>query len=111
MELGDIQENEKNKILEDIAREKVRKIKKFYTHLFIYCIGLAVYISKKYFGLPLNFWPINFINSFFMWCWTFVIAVQAIKLFIKNQFLGNHWEEQKIKEIMEKDKINKQNWE
>ncbi|WP_445722265.1 2TM domain-containing protein [Flavobacterium sp.] len=111
MELTMTQENEKKRILEDIAREKMQQIKKFYTHLFIYSIGVAIFVSKKYFGLPLNFWPINFINSFFMWCWTFIIAVQAIKLFMKDQFLGKNWEERKIQEIIEKEKTNKQNWE
>ncbi len=44
-----------------------------------------------------------------MWCWTFIIAVQAIKLFMKDQFLGKNWEERKIQEIIEKEKETK-NW-
>lgn len=104
-------DNSSKELMEEIAREKVQKLKKFYNHLFIFVIGVIVYVSKTFLGAPLNFWPIKFINEFFMWCWTFIIAVQGIQLFLSQKILGKNWEEQKIKEILEKEKIKKQNWE
>ncbi|WP_159777687.1 2TM domain-containing protein [Flavobacterium sp. 9AF] len=104
-------ERNSNEILEEIVRERVQKIKKFYVHLVVFSIALLVYILKTYFGFPFNFWPIRFINAFFMWCWAFIIVVQAIRLIVKQSLLGKRWENQKIHEIMEKEKIKKQNWE
>lgn len=98
-------------LMEEIAREKVQKIKKFYTHLFIFVIGVIVYVSKTYLGAPLNFWPIKFINEFFMWCWTFIIVIQGIRLFLSQNILSKNWEDQKIKEILEKEKTKNQHWE
>lgn len=108
-----IMEKDRNSkdLMQEMAREKVQKIKNFYTHLFIFVIGVIVYFSKTYLGAPLNFWPIKFINSFFMWCWTFVITVQGIQLFLSQRMFGKNWEKQKIKEIIEKEKIKNQNWE
>lgn len=111
MEIIMNRERNSKEIMEEIARDKVKKMKKFYDHLFIFTIGVVIYILKTYFGLPFNFWPIRFINEFFMWCWTFIIAVQGIKLFFTQNLLGRKWEEQKIKEILEEEKVNKQNWE
>ncbi len=45
-----------------------------------------------------------------MWCWTFVIVVQGAQLFLSERILGKNWEEQKIKRILEEEKIEKQNW-
>jgi uncharacterized protein YacL len=94
----------------DIIRSRVKELKKFYSHLFIYVIGVLVYISKTYFDLPINFWPINFINEFFMLVWTFVIGVQAVSLFLMQRLFGSKWEEQKINEMMEKEKSETTKW-
>lgn len=102
-------EKDAKTILEKIAREKVQKVKNFYTHLFIYCIGVIIYVLKTYFGVPINFWPIRFINEFFMWCWTLIIIIQGVRLFLGEQFLGSKWEEEKVKQIMEEEKFKKQN--
>ena len=62
----------------DMIKMRVHELKNFYIHLLIYCIGVLIYIGKRYFNLPINFWPINFIKEFFMWGWTFIVAVQGI---------------------------------
>jgi len=110
MEIIMEREKDAKEILETIAREKVQKIKNFYIHLFIYCIGVILYVLKTYCNVPINFFPIRFINAFFMWCWTFVIAVQGIRLFLGERFLGTQWEEEKVKQIMDEERIKKQNW-
>jgi hypothetical protein len=90
--------------LEEVARKRVRKIKKFYGHLFVYLIGLIVYISKTYYGAPLNFIPLSYINEVFMWIWTFVVAVEGIKLFFSERVLGDGWEQKQIRKIMNDEK-------
>lgn len=94
----------------EIVRMRVKELKKFYSHLFVYVIGVVVYLSKTYWDLPINFWPINFINEFFMWVWTFIIGVQAVNLFFMQSLFGAKWEERKINEMMEKEKSETTKW-
>lgn len=100
--------NSENRALE-MARYRVRKMRKFYTHLFIYVIVILVYVAKRYFGAPFNFWPFHFIDWFFMTVWTFIIAIQGIKLFFRESVFGTDWEQRKIQEFLKKDKQSK--WE
>lgn len=93
------------------ARERVQKIKKYYGHLFIYVVGIVVYVAKTYFGAPLNFFPIRYLNEFVMWIWTFFIAVQTLKMLFTENLFGTSWEQRKINEILEKDNQSKNRWE
>lgn len=98
---------------EELALESVRyrvhKMRRFYTHLFIYLVGVSLYVCKTYFGAPFNFWPIRHINCFFMMVWTLVIAIQGIKLFFRETVFGSNWEQRKMQEFINKEKQNK--WE
>ena len=91
----------------EMVRNRVHKIARFYTHLFIFIIGVLIYVAKTYFGAPLNFWPIKYINCAFMLVWTFIIAVQAIRLFFREFVFGRNWEEKKIQQILNKEKQTK----
>lgn len=86
------------------AERQVKKIKKFYTFLFIY-FAVNIFIlfvnyrdlkpnesiwSLKYFSLPI-FWGI-------------AVVIYAMRVFIPGFLLGNNWEEKKIKELMDKEK-------
>ena len=93
----------------EMARYRVHKIKQFYTHLLIYIVGVLLFLAKTDYGAPFNFWPIKHINCFFMWVWTFIIAVQGLKLFFREKVFGTDWEQRKIKEFLKKDQQNK--WE
>jgi hypothetical protein len=103
--------NSPEEILEETVRKRVRKIKNFYGHLFVYLIGLAVYISKTYFGAPFNFIPTSYINEVFMWIWTFVIAVEGILLFFREMVFGDNWEQKRIRKMIEEDKVEHKKWE
>ena len=106
-----IMENDtSNELLREFARERVYKLRQFYVHLFIYVVVVLIYISKTYFGAPFNFIPLRYINETVVWIWTFVIAVKGFKLFIKEQFLGTQWEQNKIREIIEKENSLKNKW-
>jgi hypothetical protein len=99
---------EENEILE-MARKKVQKLKGFYTHMFIYLIGVVFFILKEYFGAPLNFFPLNHLNFMVMLIWSAAFFISAIDILIAFQFFGKNWEERKIQRIMEKES-NKQIW-
>ncbi|MEO7975836.1 2TM domain-containing protein [Flavobacterium sp.] len=93
-----------------IASKKVVKLKAFYSHAFMYIIGVIVYILKEYFGAPFNFFPIQYINGFVMGIWTTVFLISAIDVFATHKIFGDEWEERKVKSILEK-KTEKQKWE
>lgn len=110
MELMEVYQTPEERRIEQ-ARERVQKIKKYYGHLFIYVVGIVVYVSKTYFGAPLNFFPIRYLNEFVMWCWTFFIVIQTLKILFAEKLFGTNWEERKINEILEKDNQSKNRWE
>lgn len=99
---------EENEVLE-LARKKVLKLKGFYTHAFIYFIGVIVFVLKEYFGVGFNFFPLNRINFFVMAIWSTAFFISAIDALITFQFFGKKWEERKIQSILEKE-AKKQIW-
>lgn len=103
------QNNREQKELYELAQKRVKKIKDFYIHLFIYAIGIIFYILKTYFGVSFNFFPLRHINFFVMAFWTFIIVVQAFGLFFTEVFFGKKWEDKNIKRIIEKES-KKQTW-
>ncbi len=98
----------KNNILEEQkyikAKSRVQKVKGFYTHLTIYFIVMPLIIFTN-----LNFEP------HFHWFW-FSLIGWGIGLFTHwlNVFgfskigLGKEWEDRKIKEMMNNERINKE---
>ena len=92
--------------LERIAVKRVKRMKRFYIHVMVYGIGVLIFIMREYFNAPLNFPPIHFLNRFFMSIWTFIIAVQGLKLFMREIVLGKHWENKQIDKILESESNN-----
>ena len=91
------------------AQIRVRKLTRFYGHLFVYAIVLILYVLKEYFGAPLNFFPIRYLNDLVMSIWTFVIAVKFVKLYFAEIIFDGKWEQNKIEKIMRQDSQN-QKW-
>jgi 2TM domain-containing protein len=87
--------------LERIARKRVRKIRRFFSHLIIYLIGVTVYVLREYFDAPFRFPPLDYINHFFMLIWTFIIAAQGLKVFMKEVVLGKEWEKRQMQKIID----------
>jgi len=88
----------------EMARYRVNKIRRFYLHLFIYAIGLTIYVLKTYYGVPFNFPPIHYITFIFMEFWTLFIVIKAISLFVTEMVFGDEWEQRKVEAFMYKDK-------
>ncbi len=97
--------NQENDLIE-MAQKKVKKLKDFYIHLFFYTIGITVFVAKTYFGAPLNFFPIRYINGFVMSVWTFFMILQIFQLFFSEIIFGKKWEDRKIKEFMNRENNN-----
>ena len=86
------------------AKRRVKRIKGFYTHLFVYvCVNLLiVYINYQDLKLGETYfqWQ-NFLTLFF---WGIGLLAHGLSVFLPNFILGNDWEERKIKELMNKNK-------
>jgi hypothetical protein len=96
---------QENELLE-MARKKVKKLKGFYVHAFIYAIGVVVFILKEYYEIPFIFFPLKHINFFVMGIWSIIFFISAIDIVIQYHFFGKKWEEGKIKRIIKKENNN-----
>lgn len=84
------------------AKKRVKRIKGFYTHFFIYICVNALIIYLNYRGLEAGetyFQWHNFITLLF---WGIGLMAHGLSVFLPNFFLGNDWEERKIRELMDK---------
>ncbi len=81
------------------AKKRVEELKSFYGNLATYVAVNAVLIIINFVTSPGSLW--------FYWVtifWGIGILIHASKVFIfKGKFLGEEWEEKKIKEILEKE--------
>jgi len=84
------------------AKEKARKIRGFYINLACYCIVIPclIFINLKY--SPGYYW-----FFFSMAGWGIGLVFHGFETF-DWPFFSRRWEQQKIKEILEKEKFNKQ---
>jgi uncharacterized integral membrane protein len=91
------------------ALKRVKKIKGFYTHLMVYVvINVMIVIAniqnlseaESYFQFK------NFMTAFF---WGIGLLAHGLSVFLPTMFLGQDWENRKIRELMEKEKETK-NW-
>ena len=83
----------------DKAKKKVEELKKFYSNLVTYIVINLVLIIINLVTSPGSLW--------FYWVtifWGIAILLHASRVFIfKGKFLGEKWEQKKIKEIMERE--------
>lgn len=97
--------NEEKRYLK--AKKRIEELKQFYKHLVVYIVVNTFISSRKIIrnldnGETLNeafFDSSTFIVWFF---WGIAIVLQAFKVFGFDLFMGKNWEEQKIKELMNK---------
>lgn len=88
------------------AQKKVEEIKGFYGNLASYVIVNTVLLIINLLTSPEYlwfFWP--------LFGWGVGVAIHGMVVFNYLPFLGKDWEEQKIKEFMEEENKNKNNWE
>lgn len=79
------------------AKERVKAIKEFYSHLTSYCIVIPF------------LWWLNFRTTDFLWAifptlgWGFGLLVHGMEAYGYNPLWGKRWEERKIRELMDKE--------
>ena len=100
---------EKNKL--ERARKKVKSIRGFYKHLTIYLIINILALLYTYFKLETGeefFVFKNFNMAFF---WGIGVIFHALGVFGTGIFFGSDWEDRKIRELMDKEKMKGKRWE
>lgn len=94
----------------NLVKERVQRIRKFFTHGLFFIMAVIIYVAKTYFGAPFNFFPFLYLTETVMWCWTFVIGLQGIKLVIIENIFGTHWEKRQIQKVMQNDQNVQNKW-
>lgn len=103
----DYQEKE----LYKMAQKRIKEIKGFYIHLIAYVlvnIFLFVINSNLFKTGSIN---IDFGSLSLPFFWGIGVAAHCASVFGPNIFLGKNWEEKKIKEILDKEKQQRNQWE
>jgi len=81
------------------AKKRVDELKKFYGNLVTYAVINVVLIIINLVTSPGSLW--------FYWVtifWGIAVLLHASRVFVlRGKFLGEEWEQKKIKEIMEKE--------
>lgn len=93
------------------AQKRVKEIKGFYTHLLVYLlVNIFLIVGGSREGVMLSgFLDLsNYITAFF---WGIGLLAHWATVFGSNFFLGKKWEEKKIQEFMEQEKIESKRWE
>ena len=92
------------------ALKRVKKIKGFYSHLAIYILVniMIVFLNVRNLDEGESYLQFkNFMTAFF---WGIGLLSHGLSVFMPNWIMGEKWEERKIKELMEKEKQNKEMW-
>jgi hypothetical protein len=92
------------------ALKRVKKIKGFYTHLLVYVVINLIFVIVNIQNLDKGESYFQFKNFFTAFFWGIGVLAHALSVFGPDLFLGNDWEENKIKELMENDKSEQQKW-
>lgn len=92
------------------AIKRIKKIKGFYIHLLVYVVINIMIIVVNIQNLETGESYFQFKNFFTAFFWGIGIISHALSVFGPDLFLGNDWEEKKIKELMDKEKTDQQKW-
>lgn len=102
----------------NFAYKKVREIKRFYWRLTIYFIVNTIVIisllNNDYFGIGFNgatYGIFDLRTYTIAIIWGIFVLIGAYRVFGRDFFFGDEWEQKKIQKIMEKEAQNKNKWE
>lgn len=94
------------------AKNRVEKLRKFYSHLTVYLVinsiitGFKVYNNlDSWDAFTADLFSFSTLSSWIIW--GLILLVHAFTVFILPSMLGYDWEERKIQQIMEEE--NSQN--
>lgn len=86
------------------AKKRVKQIQGFYWHLFWYLAVNIFILIMVYRGSGENFFNFGTFSTAFFW--GIGLAAHWASVFGRNLIFGKNWEERKIKEFMDKDKMD-----
>ena len=93
-----------------LAYKRMKRIKGFYVHLFIYIVVNIFIIADNKSDAIANgevFWRWeSFSTALF---WGIGVMAHGLSVYSRNILFGTNWEERKIRQLMEREKDNK--WE
>ncbi len=93
------------------AKERVKKLKGFYTHLSVYIIVNTALLLLIYSGydIKINFWKLG---SFYTPLgWGIGLAIHALIVFGPNSVFLKRWEEKKLDQFIKEEQQNNNQWE
>lgn len=85
------------KINYEIAKNRVIRLKKFYSNLIVFMVVLLLFYGIKFLKYELVDWSQIRVNLIFV-IWGLILLIQAVKLFLFN----SNWEGKKISELTNK---------
>ncbi|WP_294286973.1 2TM domain-containing protein [uncultured Chryseobacterium sp.] len=86
------------------AEKQVKKIKGFYTSLFIYfAVNIFIlYLNYRDLKPEETIWQLKYFSLPIFW--GIAVVIHGLRTFMPNFMLGSNWEDRKIKELMDKEK-------
>ncbi|WP_129751814.1 2TM domain-containing protein [Flavobacterium beibuense] len=96
-------EFDKNSVLYQKTKRKVRDLRAFYIHLICYLISIVALLVL----LDLTFKPLLYWFFIITASWGLGVFLNAMKVFGFYPFLGKKWEKKKMKELIQKEKSDK----
>lgn len=94
-----IEEEQNDQELLKQAKQRVTKIKKFYSHLTVFIMTNLFLVSFNLLTSPDFLWSLIVVFA-----WAIGLVTQFMKVYNYNIFLGEDWEEKQIKEYMNRKK-------
>lgn len=106
-----MESNFKDKELYEMAQKRIKEIKGFYIHLLVYVIvNIFIFVGSSNI-LTSKSINIEFGHLSLPFFWGIGLFAHWAGVFGPNLFLGKNWEEKKIKEILDKEKQQRSQWE
>lgn len=90
----------------EAAQKKVKKLKGFYIHLFVYIVVNVMIIYANYTYSKTNASLFEFRNFSTAFWWGIGLVAHGFNVFTIDLIFGKDWEERKIRELMNREKEN-----
>lgn len=90
----------------EAAQKKVKKLKGFYIHLFVYIVVNVMIIYANYTYSKTNASLLEFRNFSTAFWWGIGLVAHGFNVFTIDLIFGKDWEERKIRELMNREKEN-----
>ncbi|MCR9182985.1 MAG: 2TM domain-containing protein [Flavobacteriaceae bacterium] len=106
-----MESNYKENELYEMAQKRIKEIKGFYVHLLVYIVVNLFIFAANSNLLSSGKIHIEFGHLSLPFFWGIGLFAHWAGVFGPNVLLGKKWEEKKIKELLEKEKQQRNQWE